>query len=424
MKRQILLRMVIFAVILCGLCCNQGCMEKAQPEIVSGKTYSETDKTEEELSEGSSEEPEGLPSSKRTFSYMNPSMAEKDSVVYYLDSISVPQHICYFDRESGKSGFLCGKPDCLHRDSDCNAWTGTPEFCLLIQSDDQYIWWAAHEKAGEPLYLFRMDYDGTNRRKVLKLAEYSDNLSFPKGTVYAEIVGGQLIAGGINFRVEDGRAEYRSHIDRYTISGSGTYETVFDSGYTETPPDMMFRCFGEAICYSILSGTDPGTDSSVEIVRCERAPDQDRIVFRGKIEKPSAPFHFSVTEEGIYYLITSEQGKTILYSLPPESQEPQECFTTEMQASAWLAGDRAVFYSASDKGIYHILATDCSGNCILEGDYQYSHEGTIPTMYRTGADEDYIYLRFEWGEFQESETAAIPLDGSDMKILWRQKWQE
>ena len=84
----------------------------------------------------------------------------KVDTVYYIYSYDT-RFLYYYDENSGVSGKLCGKAECLHEDTSCNAYLG---FTMNMQVYDGYIYWL---ESGHMLY--RADLAGNGRELVRDL---------------------------------------------------------------------------------------------------------------------------------------------------------------------------------------------------------------------------------------------------------------
>ncbi len=384
----------------------------------------ETVKTEgadaEQISETASEEEQEPEQELSMFSYFSPSMTRKQSIIYFLDSSCVSQRICYYDPATGTSSPLCGKPECTHQEASCNAFTGAPEYTILVDSDDEYIWWICYEKFGAPLYLWRSDADGKNRLKVLKLAEYAESDSFPRGKTYAQIREGRLIVGGFNYIVKDAEEAYRYHIDSYDLE-SGDCTAVYDSGQTNKPRDLIMQCYQGKVYYCLTEYAKDEDRGKIEFMENDIAGGHEKRLYTSAWDIELNPSQISVFDNRLYFCSPNPETGTHLYELQIDSGELKECFTLST-TSGILARTVYAGYEPSEEGHFRLVLTDLSGNTLSDRTYPYAHEGTIPMLYSSGADEENIYMRFEWGSDLETEILAIPYDGSDQKTIWQEKW--
>lgn len=86
----------------------------------------------------------------------------KGSGGYYLEN----EGLLYFlEPESGRMIPVCSKPNCQHRDDNCNAWVNSS--MLTVYEDKLYF--ANGDGYGEGWRLFSMNPDGTGRKQIQKL---------------------------------------------------------------------------------------------------------------------------------------------------------------------------------------------------------------------------------------------------------------
>ena len=85
--------------------------------------------------------------------------------------------ITYMDKATGISLPLCGKPECMHNDGNCNANVNRPRGLCVY---DGKLYWQDYGQ------VMRMNLDGTEREKVCYYSDYGSNLVivFHRGYVY------------------------------------------------------------------------------------------------------------------------------------------------------------------------------------------------------------------------------------------------
>ena len=83
------------------------------------------------------------------FSTWNP-LCETEEQIYAIFPALSP-FIYYYDKAAQVSGILCGRPECIHQDSSCNAYTmGTGGICLY---EDRLWFIESDAKTGEMGFL-------------------------------------------------------------------------------------------------------------------------------------------------------------------------------------------------------------------------------------------------------------------------------
>ena len=86
----------------------------------------------------------------------------KKGTIYYIYSYST-MYLYYYDESTGVSGKLCGKAECMHDNTDCNAYM---PFSMNFQIYNGYIYWLEDGNA-----LYRCDMTGNNREIVQYLVD-------------------------------------------------------------------------------------------------------------------------------------------------------------------------------------------------------------------------------------------------------------
>ena len=98
-------------------------------------------------------------------------VCETESSIYFLCEETATQYIVYFsDKEYHDWMPLCGKPECDHKTSSCNArLEGYAGGSIWLYGDHLY-YFVENERTGEPetIDLYRMDLDGSDHEKLLQ----------------------------------------------------------------------------------------------------------------------------------------------------------------------------------------------------------------------------------------------------------------
>ena len=106
-----------------------------------------------------------------------------DKGIYYLDHSA---YIKFFDYTSGKSVFVCSKPECAHNNENCYAYSDAS--FIFIQNESLYI-------IDNENNLVKRNADGSDSSVVMKLCNQynssSDSIAYPLGGI---AVGNRLYA--------------------------------------------------------------------------------------------------------------------------------------------------------------------------------------------------------------------------------------
>ena len=92
-------------------------------------------------------------------------MSESDSVIYKL--VNSRTSIYYYDKASGISGPLCGKPDCNHTGQDCDSYIGS---AMALQYYNGSLYFIAGDlNSPSEMWLWKADVNGENREKLKQI---------------------------------------------------------------------------------------------------------------------------------------------------------------------------------------------------------------------------------------------------------------
>ncbi len=115
----------------------------------------------------------------------------RDTIFFKCGSI-----LYFFDTQTERAAPLCGKPECTHTGSTCNAYFwGLCGFCYY----NEKLYWAEWEE--DSYYLCSMNIDGSDHEKVQELPEpfmfneYSAAMRIHRGYVYMAEVLSEVEAG-------------------------------------------------------------------------------------------------------------------------------------------------------------------------------------------------------------------------------------
>ena len=135
--------------------------------------------------------------------------------VYFMQESfnSKDAYICYVDHGSNTMVKLCGRPDCSHNTSDCNAYVYEGSY-LSYYGGYLYAISDSNSQSEEQCKLIRMDPDGSNRVTVLDMSEFAKE----KGGDFASC---ELITEGV------------------VLFYTGAYETQFGGGTVSVRPKVM-----------------------------------------------------------------------------------------------------------------------------------------------------------------------------------------
>lgn len=171
------------------------------------------------------------------------SFAKTENGYYFVSDTG--QYLMYFDKESKDVIPVCGKADCQHNSSTCNAYLGQGQFLLdTIYYNQGYIYLISY--AGGYATLVQVNADGSGRKEVAKLMPSdggsSIRLVFHGNEVY-------VYDRGANIGSEDEKSEC---IIRVSLT-SGEQETVYEYKGISATIDSA-KSFGNKLFFILYEG--------------------------------------------------------------------------------------------------------------------------------------------------------------------------
>jgi len=202
-------------------------------------------------------------------------MTESDSTIYKI----VIDRIYYYDKASGISGPICGKPDCDHTGMDCDAYIGTGR-AIQYYNNSLYFVSCDYNIFPAEFWLWKADVNGQNREKI-KLLD-AKGLLIPNQPQNFFIHRGQLFLFCLTNIVENGVPMMRAAILSSPLDDSQEFTTLWEEK-SESVLEYTYRLSGQYVYVSLVTGT-----KSLQIFR---------INFLDKTIEPL----FSEDGQGYYY---------------------------------------------------------------------------------------------------------------------------
>lgn len=231
-------------------------------------------------------------------------------------------NIYYLDKESGASTVLCGKPECCHKDENCNASISARS----LNYYDGKLYWTHHDYVQENgsvvdkgTRLHSMDLDGTNHKVI-------QNLEFTPGGNTSNYITEPIIHRGI---------VYFNYSRKLYMTALGT------------DVENAVCIFGEEII-------DDGSNiiSSNELYY-ELWADGDLMYFMAKNIKQSNGTY----KDTLYSYDPQNEKLTKLWQVPDKS-DVGTWDTTGVSVSSWyIFGDYIYFYLCGNDLWYSELST-------------------------------------------------------------------
>ena len=343
-----------------------------------------------------------------------------DGGYYYLSSsprsdMYIKTYICYYDSETGYSGIVCARPECLHQDESCSAYF--PAGAEALSYYNGKLWW--YDSGG----IYSCDPDLRNRRKVVSTpsVERFESAVFHRGYMYL---------WGSSKSVENAELGENWSFGRISLK-NGEYECLFED---TTAPVTAARgissvAFSGPRAYiafdrSNLSydGSEWQTDYDFDIVDIDLVSGMSEIICT---DSEFQPFEI-YSEDGEIWVsfnkyVSGSECSAGVAKLTDGGFEEIFSYSVDNALSFYeapvLSGGAAITYN-TDGGI-SLCVRDLNGDLMFEGKpnapVEYSDDTFVDSV---GCDGEYVYLStYEVGTNFSEKLAALPLDGSEGFVI-------
>ena len=317
--------------------------------------------------------------------------------------------IMYADKATGISGPLCGKPECLHRDSKCNAYVANRADGLCVY--DGKLYWV-----NGGTNITRMNPDGTGRETVASVGSVYDNINNDMSVVFHR--GYLYVAGSQHQVIENGVAMGSFTINAMPLDGSEGF-TILRKLVDGTGPECLIKPVGNDL-YIMLYYFDyddevehKGAYDVVEFYRWDSKTRQAEFISSTQsvphgLQFEKRNFH-PVPGDGIYFQAYEYLDGKLNHVIYKYSVE-----TDTYEKGAWLYGYDYLFYCQdfiiTDAGVADtnriVYTFNYDGNLLFSSDPVEEHG--VNTF--LGADSEYAYYNC----IPDGDYVAVPLNGGDV----------
>ena len=357
---------------------------------------------------GKATEPDASLDSDRAFSARSTAqLCEIGDTVYYLIMGQSGKLVYYYDKVSGVSGPLCGKPECRHTDTNCNAYAGT---AVAIGSCGGMIYYYDYEYPTGRV-IRRMAADGTAHEtlRVMELDTFpgsgSDRIiQFHRGYMYYATESKTIV---------DGQERLGLYIVAVPFDQEEDITVILDEETGDV--DLSVQLYGDSMYIM-----DYGEKLRLRRWDCT-THDMELLL---DVESPMKSPDFWVTDSDIYFngvigKAVSEDGtegtarEVYRYRLSDGAFEYVFSWFTPIGYSDIIA-DGFIAAVRKEEGQAYAVAVDFQGNTILDASFSVANfPDTVLRGLCQGTDEDYVYLcTLSSGGF------AVPLNGSEPILLY------
>lgn len=349
-----------------------------------------------------------------------------DNIVYFSSCMGVvnnQEYIGYTDLNTGVSGPLCGKPECDHSTSSCNAYVKSLQAGGLSFYNGR-LYWLDMQSISEGYAVYSVKPDGTDRTTVQTL-DY-DFVSKAVGNRLAMIHRGYLFVGGSTYAVEDGVPYYGSYVCTVPLDGGSEGIVILDQQYSD--PDigvwLMMQPYRTGLYIMVATYTADGR-YTLTLYRWDIVTQELETLYDG--EAPFIAYEFWVTEDGIFISDTSLKNGDI-YRLDLASGELGWLFnfyTAENEHfNIGLSGDMIIGWTMDENSTPSMRVTDLSGKVLFEQELNIpGFEESFAYYILCGAKDESLYLYFAYRLNEDAvalygNLCQISMDTGEAVMLW------
>ena len=329
----------------------------------------------------------------------------------------------YVDKAVGVGGPLCGRPECTHDSKDCNAWLGNVVWGLTDYNGRLY--WVGRDSAGQSFKIFSSAFDGTDRHTVRELDDsiigniLNDScVLFHRGCLYWSCLTSVVV---------DGEAIQLARVFAFPLDASEAGYLILETeyyGFVSILPhrDSLYIALG-GYFEGGVNGERELADRILSLYRWDIRTREAETLYRENF--PLVTDDYWVAEDGIFFTAVrpAVSAEDSIYLFPFKGGKPELRYHFPQDVTRYFvfpADGMYVGYNWSAGGLT-MLVKDFEGQTVLdtfiEGAEWYDPGGDdMYYMSFAGADEKYYYFKRDNRSYMAY--AAVPLDGSEMKLLW------
>ncbi len=211
-------------------------------------------------------------------------LTEGENGYYYLNE----QESClyYLEEESGEYVKLCGKADCQHNTSDCNAYIEGASLGCVWYADGKVYYTSLNDKSYFTLSC--MEEDGSNHEEITQLYKISPNdyvcpMGFLNGDYFYLV----------SYETE-GETLYRVKLEK-----DAELEKIEEKGYNYS----CFQTDGDKI-YMNRNKANEELDFTGEIVCYDASTGEEEVLL--SYDGKNYVISFALAEDAIYYTVANE----------------------------------------------------------------------------------------------------------------------
>ena len=356
--------------------------------------------------------------------YFQSNMCATEDTFYFAYSdtkIGQVEHetICFLDKASGYVGPLCGKPECTHRDKNCNAYIQGRSYSLSVY--DGRLYWL--ERRMTPS-IYSTALDGTDRRLVREL----DGELIQNGGINGVFHRGWFYMAGEYQKVENGEPNSYVYMVAWPLDSEEEGVVLFDMPMGMAFTDYSIQGYGDGVFIFVEKPVEK------ELIIARWSPETRALeTFYDGAYPHIGGSYYVVREDGVYFIssIIGDESETgfgryrfVLYHYDLAGGEFEENADFETPYTkygidhTWVISDGLLVMAGSaGDGELTVMALDFEGNILLDQTYQLQADLDYSYSYYCGRDETNLYL-YRSKSREPAVVIAVALDGSGASILW------
>lgn len=331
---------------------------------------------------------------------------DDDTLFFAFDDGS---QLWYYDKATGISGLLCGKPECTHNGTECNAYFVGSELSLYggkIYSLKPFY--------GSGCEVFSSDIDGSNRKTVIDLvgSEFSNMLADSVSDLSGKFHRGYFYACGTHHMIIDGILNDHAQVFAYSLDG-GKGGIIYDNTELTAIKIQPFDDYLYFVAYS---------DDAIEVCRYSPESGEVEVLYNG--DMPFSSPKIWVTDDSILFGDISESA--IVYKLDFANGTITSLFdfNSDTDKPYLLYGFTDDYIVGGNmNGIEYLLCLkDYDGKTILETTVTPPNISDDEPLYTfpCGSDDEYIYLWSKvWSNAHDVQfIIGVSLKDGKSEVLW------
>ena len=354
------------------------------------------------------------------FQHMLSQSARSAETVYFFGNMGsgLNDRIWYFDRKQMKARPLCGKAECTHEDSSCNAdiagSLGIGE-ALAFYGDMLFL---AVDTINEGHVLYTMNPDGTERKILRKLSDV-ENPYYPDGNRRLIFHRGRVIVYGQKHEIVEGMPVFYHVVLSYELDSEKDAEIIyFEKVKDRQYHNLQVTAREDNLYINVCASSRINNAMEAEVTLYEYCLKDGRIgkLFDGRAD--CAVYEFWTN--GVQFLYSSAEDGRVMEILPQENQIRErmnmDSFPGEFMAM-YLTENAVVGFSFPNPDTIHIRIVDYDGKPLYDctrDRMEYEYGGRI----FCGMDEEYFYCNYTEFQSGKQRLVAYPLNAENPIVVW------